>query len=110
MLIDILSFVDRDMVMRYEWGLGIGHVYSWKNDQVAGGATLDVEEPELDEEADADSASSGTRAEDDLTGDCLDNGENEVLSEGELNKDEEGEDHDWVDEEAGSNDKGNYYY
>ncbi|RDB16269.1 hypothetical protein Hypma_003008 [Hypsizygus marmoreus] len=23
-------FVDRDMVMRYHWGLGIGHIYSWK--------------------------------------------------------------------------------
>lgn len=22
-------FVDRDMVMRYHWGLGIGHKYSW---------------------------------------------------------------------------------
>ena len=22
------SFVDRDMVMRYHWGLGVGHVYS----------------------------------------------------------------------------------
>jgi hypothetical protein len=24
----IHRFVDRDMVMRYHWGLGIGHVYS----------------------------------------------------------------------------------
>ena len=24
----IHRFVDRDMVMRYHWGLGVGHVYS----------------------------------------------------------------------------------
>lgn len=24
------SFVDNDMFMRYEWGMGIGHTYSWK--------------------------------------------------------------------------------
>jgi hypothetical protein len=23
-----ISFVDRDMVMRYHWGLGVGHTYS----------------------------------------------------------------------------------
>ena len=92
--------------MRYEWGLGIGHVYSWKNDQVAGGASvgpLDIEEPELDEVVDANSV-----AEDNLAEDCLDNGENEVLSEGKLNEDEEGEDHDWVDEEEGSDNEGNH--
>ena len=26
-----LRFVDRDMFMRYEWGLGIGHTYSHKD-------------------------------------------------------------------------------
>lgn len=98
--------------MRYEWGLGIGHVYSWKNDQAAGGARvglLDVEE-ELDEQADANSVVSDMGAEDDLAGDCLDDGENEVLSDGESNEDEEGEDRDWVDEDEGSDDEENYYY
>jgi hypothetical protein len=28
-LIQFLRFVDRDMLMRYHWGMGIGHVYSW---------------------------------------------------------------------------------
>lgn len=27
--IAIVRFVDRDMLMRYHWGLGIGHKYSW---------------------------------------------------------------------------------
>ena len=27
----LYSFVDRDMLMWYEWGMGIGHTYSWKN-------------------------------------------------------------------------------
>jgi hypothetical protein len=31
------SFVDRDMLMRYHWGLGIGHVYA--HDIVANGVT-----------------------------------------------------------------------
>jgi len=30
-MLTLYSFVDRDMVMQYEWGLGIGHTYSWKN-------------------------------------------------------------------------------
>ena len=30
-MLTLYSFVDRDMVMRYEWGFGIGHTYSWKN-------------------------------------------------------------------------------
>jgi hypothetical protein len=29
-----ISFVDRDMVMRYYWGLGIGHIYSHHQDSV----------------------------------------------------------------------------
>ena len=33
----IPSFVDRDMLMRYHWGLGIGHVYA--HDIVANGVT-----------------------------------------------------------------------
>lgn len=28
-----LRFVDRDMLMRYHWGLGIGHRYSWEGPQ-----------------------------------------------------------------------------
>lgn len=27
----IFRFVDRDMVMRYHWGLGVGHIYSRRN-------------------------------------------------------------------------------
>lgn len=27
----LVSFVDRDMFMRYEWGMGIGHTYGWQN-------------------------------------------------------------------------------
>ena len=42
-----ISFVDRDMVMRYHWGLGVGHVYShsdapsdgsWTSDGAGGGS------------------------------------------------------------------------
>lgn len=33
MLMNILRFVDRDMLIRYHWGLGIGHKYSWEGTQ-----------------------------------------------------------------------------
>ena len=25
------SFIDRDMLMRYHWGLGVGHYYAWES-------------------------------------------------------------------------------
>lgn len=98
--------------MRYEWGLGIGHAYSWKGDHGEGTSvgSLGVEEPEVDEQTGTGSVSLGTRAEDDLAEDCLEDMENEVLSDGESDGDEEGSDSDhWVDEEAGSNDE-EYWY
>lgn len=40
-LIILFSFVDRDMVMRFYWGLGVGHIYSHQSqahdDQVSDG-------------------------------------------------------------------------
>ena len=35
-LIFLSSFVDRDMLMRYHWGLAFGHVYSHRGSQSAG--------------------------------------------------------------------------
>ena len=38
----IPRFVDRDMVMRYHWGLGVGHVYT-HNQRVEAGIPRDQE-------------------------------------------------------------------
>lgn len=92
------SFVDRDMLMRYEWGLGVGHTYSWKNTlphrQAANRPSADLvpEEPE-EQEPNADSNMQCAGAEDDAAF-CLDDRENELLSDGESH---EG---DWADEEV----------
>lgn len=60
------SFVDRDMLMRYHFGLGIGHVYAWSNQAIGTHRRrgLDIletlEEDENDEEVPApDQAISG---------------------------------------------------
>lgn len=85
----LYSFVDRDMLMRYEWGMGIGHTYSWKNPVMqhhasdSGGA--DAEEPD-DPTAEADLGSQPDGAEDVATF-CLDNRENEYLDDEESDGD-----------------------
>ena len=41
----IHRFVDRDMVMRYHWGLGVGHVYSHHSGSGSyGSATTNAEQ------------------------------------------------------------------
>lgn len=32
MLKVLVRFVDRDMLMRYHWGMGIGHKYAWEKE------------------------------------------------------------------------------
>ena len=90
------SFVDRDMLMRYEWGLGIGHTYSWKNTsrhhQAAKHPSTDFPEEPEEQEPDGDSNTPCAEAEKEATF-CLDDRENELLSDG---GSYEG---DWTDEE-----------
>jgi hypothetical protein len=43
-------FADRDMLMRYHWGLGIGHVYSHEDDRFQQSSTI------IDCEADCEGA------------------------------------------------------
>jgi hypothetical protein len=87
----LYSFVDRDMLMRYEWGMGIGHTYSWKNPMVqhhasdSDGAFADAEEPD-DPTAEADSGSQPDGVEDVATF-CLGDRENEYLDDEEFDED-----------------------
>ena len=75
--------------MRYEWGLGVGHTYSWKNippyhQVVNHSSTYSPEEPD-EQEPDA-----GVENE---AAFCLDDRENELLG------DEESDEGGWTDEE-----------
>ena len=85
------SFVDRDMLMRYEWGSGIGHTYSWKNPVVqhhtsdSDGGFADAEEPD-GPTADADSGFQPDGIEDVATF-CLDDRESEYLGDEESDGD-----------------------
>ena len=82
----LYSFVDRDMLMQYEWGMGVGHTYSWKNPVVqhhasdSDGGFADAQEPD-DPSADADSGFQPDGVEDVATF-CLDDRENEYLDDG----------------------------
>jgi hypothetical protein len=84
------------MVMRYEWGLGIGHTYSWKNPvtycQVpdsSAGLSKSEEEPD---EINVDSVCQPLSESEDEAAFCLNDRENEDLgseeSEGEASDDE----------------------
>lgn len=99
------------MLMRYEWGLGIGHTYSWENKKTAGGICInspDIEdpEPELDERANDDPLPSSAGAEDsddERDEDYLDDMENELLSGDESDRDRD-DGHANGDEEESSDD------
>ena len=94
-------FVDRDMLMQYEWGLGIGHTYSWKKpvaqhhvlDSNRAFADADAEEPD-DPTAEVDPGFQPDGVEDVATF-CLNDRENEYLddeeSDGDLPLQSEGE-------------------
>ena len=58
-----LSFVDRDMFMRYHWGLGIGHSYthSRKVDTTANVGDFDAEEEEVNSDQDCGTISNSDR-------------------------------------------------
>ncbi|KAF8221019.1 hypothetical protein L208DRAFT_1536292, partial [Tricholoma matsutake] len=44
-----ISFVDRDMMMRYHWGQGIRHTYCHDSNPVAHDSLPQIEQPEDDE-------------------------------------------------------------
>jgi hypothetical protein len=46
--IGIVSFVDRDMMMRYHWGQGVGHTYCRGSNIAARNSLLQIEQPEDD--------------------------------------------------------------
>lgn len=89
----LYSFVDRDMLMRYEWGLGIGHIYSWKkpaahhhaSDSDRAFADADAEEPD-DPTAEVDPGFQPDGVED-VAAFCLDDRENEYLDDEESDGD-----------------------
>ena len=87
----LYSFIDRDMLMRYEWGMGIGHTYSWKNPVVQHHVSdsdrgfTDAQEPD-DPSADADSGFQPDGIKD-VAAFCLNDRENEYLNDGESDGD-----------------------
>lgn len=55
-----LRFVDRDMVMRYHWGLGIGHVYAHVQSPIEDGES-DSDQPVSEEQLELAQAEPVTR-------------------------------------------------
>ena len=51
----ICRFADRDILMRYHWGLGIGHTYSHEDSENINGQYSEVDEDEVDETGGNDS-------------------------------------------------------
>lgn len=49
-----IRFVDRDMVMRFYWGLGVGHVYSHEEAKLDGGSEDQIMESEDEEDEEDD--------------------------------------------------------
>ncbi|KAH7917303.1 hypothetical protein BV22DRAFT_1135525 [Leucogyrophana mollusca] len=54
------SFVDRDMFMRYHWGMGIGHTHTHDADQTAGTPPPEASPTEVDPSHARDGTHSGT--------------------------------------------------
>lgn len=77
----INSFVDRDMVMRFYWGLGIGHAYSHQTQ------TTDVPMKVLMDEAQEDEVEVLDEAEANMEGSC--HKDSMDMGDGEDNEDEE---------------------
>ena len=97
------------MFMRYEWGMGIGHTYSWKDSAPHLQAkSFDTEAPESEPETEADEGedqegNEGSEGKQNLESEnegvfCLEDRENELLNE--VLDDED----DWVGEDLMDND------
>ena len=60
-----LSFVDRDMFMRYHWGLGVGHTYTHSRKDADPTTNMgdfeDLEEEEMDSEHNCGTVSNSDR-------------------------------------------------
>lgn len=97
-----IRFVDRDMVMRFYWGLGVGHVYSHEDAILDGGSEDQIMESE-DEEDEEDSVGvfgvpSKVPEAHNLDEDLEDYAEETGPLEGNLGMDH-GDDEDWEDSE-----------
>ena len=104
---DFNSFVDRDMFMRYEWGMEIGHTYSWKDCMpYLQPKSPNTETPESESETEADEGEGQERNKSQGSEEQKQNLESEDEDaffledrENALWSDEEDEDDDGVDED-----------
>ena len=81
------SFVDRDMVMCYHWGLGVGHVYS--HSDCAGNGIIQNQTADGEHEQEADEQDEGVYCS---TSDTRGGGEEETLASDFDNDSHEGSD------------------
>ena len=85
-LIYWLSFADRDMLMRYHWGMGVGHPYAWKEasttDQMTGSLNSETNVEEFETESGNQQAADAAPPFDEDAVFHLSDHENEFLSNG----------------------------